>query len=276
MHTAEELSKLSKDEVIGLMLSMEEKYDKQLDYLYEQIRIASSRQFGRKSEKNLVEDDGQMVLSCVLNEAEALLDSCFLVPEPAPEDVVPDVIVRRRPKQKGKRIEDLKGLEAEDIDHRLPEEELTELFPFGYRELPTENYLRLKMIPARFIAERHHVHIYADKKTDTIVRAEHSADLLRNSIVTPSLESAVINAKFVNQVPFDRLEKEFARNGVYISRANMASWTIKCAERYLQPIYDELRIRLLRAGVIQADETPVLVTKDGRPAGSKSYMVSAL
>ena len=271
-HTAEELNKLSKDEVIDLMLSMEEKYDKKLDYLYEQIRLANSRQFGRKSEKNLLEDDGQLTLACVLNEAEALLDSCFLVPEPAPEDVVPDVIVRRKPKQKGKRAEDLKGLEAEDIDHRLSEEELAELFPNGYKELPTEDYLRLKMIPAKFVAERHHLHIYADKKSDTIVRADHPADLLRNSIVSAPLESAIINAKFVNQVPYDRLSKEFERNGVHISSTNMASWTIKCAEMYFQTLYDAARKKLLEAGVIQADETPVLVSKDGRPAGSKSYM----
>lgn len=84
-HTAEELNKLSKDEVIDLMLSMEEKYDKKLDYLYDQIRLANSRQFGRKSEKNLLEDDGQLTLACVLNEAKALMDQCFIVPEPEPD-----------------------------------------------------------------------------------------------------------------------------------------------------------------------------------------------
>lgn len=272
MHTAEELGKLSKDEVISLMLSMEEKYNAKLDYLYEQIRIANNRQFGMKSEKDLLEDDGQMVLSCVLNEAESLLDCSFIVPEPAPEDILPDVIVRRRPRPKGRRAEDLKNLEAEEHDHRISGEELGELFPEGYKELPTEDYLRLRFVPSKFIAERHHVHVYADKHSDTIVKADRPADLLRNSIVTPSLEGAVINAKFVNHIPFDRLSKEFARNNVRISGTNMASWTIKCAERYLRVLYDAAKKKLLQSGVIQADETTLLVAKDGRPAGSKSYM----
>ena len=37
-------------------------------------------------------------------------------------------------------------------------------------------------------------------------------------------------------------------------------------------MYDYLHRLLYRYPVIQADETPVLVNKDGRPAGSKSWM----
>ena len=52
----------------------------------------------------------------------------------------------------------------------------------------------------------------------------------------------------------------------------MAGWTIKCAERYLSMLYEYLHESLYRYHVLQADETPVLVTKDGRSAGIKSYM----
>ena len=37
-------------------------------------------------------------------------------------------------------------------------------------------------------------------------------------------------------------------------------------------MYDHLHKLLYDYHVIQADETPVLVNKDGRPAGSQSYM----
>lgn len=37
-------------------------------------------------------------------------------------------------------------------------------------------------------------------------------------------------------------------------------------------VYDRLHQELYKSLVLQVDETPVLVTKDGRPAGSKSYM----
>ena len=96
--------------------------------------------------------------------------------------------------------------------------------------------------------------------------------LLRGSLVSPSLEAAVINAKYVNAVPLYRQEQEFERYGLHISRQNMANWTIQCADRYLAVLYDYLHEKLYGYHVLQADETPVLVNKDGRPAGSKSYM----
>ena len=52
----------------------------------------------------------------------------------------------------------------------------------------------------------------------------------------------------------------------------MANWTIQCAERYLAVLYDYLHEKMYHYHVLQADETPVLVNKDGRPAGAKSYM----
>ena len=52
----------------------------------------------------------------------------------------------------------------------------------------------------------------------------------------------------------------------------MANWMIQCADRYLGPLYDYLHNRMYRFHVLQADETPVKVSKDGRPANSKSYM----
>uniref|UniRef100_UPI0006CFE092 IS66 family transposase n=1 Tax=Clostridium sp. NkU-1 TaxID=1095009 RepID=UPI0006CFE092 len=69
-----------------------------------------------------------------------------------------------------------------------------------------------------------------------------------------------------------RLEQEFARNEIHLSRQSMANWTIRCAERYLSLLWDRMHKEMCSCPVIQADETPVLVNKDGRKAGSKSYM----
>ncbi len=56
------------------------------------------------------------------------------------------------------------------------------------------------------------------------------------------------------------------------NRTNMANWMIRLGESYLGVMYDHLHKLLYDYHVIQADETPVLVNRDGRPAGSKSYM----
>ena len=81
-----------------------------------------------------------------------------------------------------------------------------------------------------------------------------------------------MNGKYVNAIPLYRLEQEFRRYGLAITRQNMANWMIRLGEEYLSVLYDYLHQKLYDYHVIQADETPMLVNRDGRPAGSKSYM----
>lgn len=52
----------------------------------------------------------------------------------------------------------------------------------------------------------------------------------------------------------------------------MANWCIRLGEEYLSVLYDHLHKELYAYHVIQADETPVLVNRDGRKAGAQSYM----
>ena len=82
-----------------------------------------------------------------------------------------------------------------------------------------------------------------------------------------------MNAKYVNAVPLYRQEQEFARYGLNIFPGR--TWQTgqsSVRNRYLAILYDYLHERLYDYHVLQADETPVLVNKDGRDAGSKSYM----
>ncbi|MCR5419524.1 MAG: transposase, partial [Lachnospiraceae bacterium] len=129
--------------------------NRQIELLTEQIRIMNQRQFGRKSESNLNECEGQLTLFDVFNEVE------FLSKPDEPEPDIAEVVISsyKRSKRKGKREADLDGLPARIIDHKLSEEELAEKFPEGYKELPPEIYKRLYIIPETFIVDEHHVHI---------------------------------------------------------------------------------------------------------------------
>lgn len=82
----------------------------------------------------------------------------------------------------------------------------------------------------------------------------------------------LLNTKYINAAPYYRIKQGFQRYGVEISRQTMANWTIKAAERYFSLVYDKMKKELLRSRIIHADETPVKVSKDGRKAGTKSYM----
>lgn len=272
-YTEEKLNSLDKETIIQLFLSQQEQLesiDHTLQLVLEQVADLKRHRFGRSAERHetegqlrFMEVDGKVVF---FNEAEA---SASDAPEGA-EDTPARQTVK---KKKGKREDDLKDLPVVVVEHSMEESELAERFgEAGWKELPDEVYRGYSFTPAKVEVEEHHVKVYAGKKNDEIVRAPHPESLLRGSLVSPSLEAAVMNAKYVNAVPLYRQEQEFERYGLRISRQNMANWTIQCADRYLAILYDYLRGKMYGYHVLQADETPVLVNKDGRSAGSKSYM----
>ena len=120
------------------------------------------------------------------------------------------------------------------------------------------------------------VDICTGKDNQTIVKADRPKELLRNSILTPSLAASIMNAKYVNGLPLYRISQEFLRNDIHISRQVMANRMIQCADRYLGPLYDYLHNKMYRFHVLQANETPVKVSKDGRPANSKGESSKSL
>ncbi|MFT9494213.1 IS66 family transposase [Anaerosolibacter sp.] len=146
----------------------------------------------------------------------------------------------------------------------------------NWKRLPDEVYKRLAFHPARFEVEEHHVAVYAGGDNQTIIRGKRPADLLRNSIATPSLTAAIMNSKYVNAIPLYRLEQEFSRNDVVLGRQVMANWVIQCGERYLSLLYDRLHKEIYKSHVLQADETPVCVSKDisGAKASAIIYSIA--
>ena len=270
VYTEEELNSFSRETLMAVILSMQDQISQlnaNMERLIEQIADANSKRYGRSSEK-LETISGQLELELIFNEAEALTEILYVV-----EPVEEDVIQPRHRKSKGKREADLKDLPVEVISHTLSEERLQDVFGTdGWKQLPDEIYKRVRVQPAVYTVEEHHVAVYAGKDNQTIIKADRPKDLLRNSLLTPSLAASIMNAKYVNGLPLYRISQEFLRNDIHISRQVMANWMIQCADRYLGILYDRLHKEMYQFHVLQADETSVMVTKDGRPANSKSYM----
>lgn len=269
--TREQLNSLDKDILITLLLGMQDQLAQQtaaIEKLTEQIALMNTRSFSRKSEKSLTDDSQLSCFAEIFNEIESLVTEQTSM-EPALEEVV--VPAHKRRKAKGKLEEDLKDFPVKIVEHTLSEEELAACFPEGYKRLPDEVYKKLELIPAVFEVHEHHIAVYKGKNGN-IVRADHPKEMLDHSIATPSLVSAIINSKYTNALPLYRQEQEFARNDVNISRQTMANWVMIAAERYISLLYDRMKEEIIKSSVIHADETPVMVTKDGREGMHKSYM----
>lgn len=269
--TIDQLNSLDKDILITLLLGMQDQISQQslaVEKLTEQIALMNTRTYGKKSEKINTDENQLNFFSVILNEAESLIEGQLSI-EPSMDEVV--VPAHKRRKRKGKLDEDLMDLDTRIIEHTVPEDVLTEHFPQGYKRLPDEVYKKLELIPAVFEVHEHHIAVYKGRN-GKIIKAEHPKEMLNGSIATPSVVSAVIHGKYTNAVPLYRQEQEFARNDVNISRQTMANWVITSAERYISLVYDRMKEELLNSPVIHADETPVMVTKDGREGMHRNYM----
>lgn len=242
-----------------------EKLIHQVEDLEQKLAILTQQRFGRKTETgkqiqgqlSMLDDD-----TPVLNEAESLTEQGI------PEETDIEEVVIRRKRSKGKRDLNLKDIEVEAITHACSEEELQKQFPNGWHELNEEVYRELQHIPQSFKVLEHHVKVYAgNHDTGSIIRAKSPKRLLSHSILTPSLASAVFNAKYVNAVPLNRLSEELLRHDVNIPRQDMAGWMIRLAEYYLGPVHDTMKKSIMRSRYIHCDETPFVM-----PEHNKEYM----
>lgn len=270
-HTLEELNNCSREELITIVLMMQGQLDtlnENIERLIEQVRIANSYRFGKHTE-TLDSIDGQMSF---FDEAESCCD--LSVPEPAAEEVLPS---RRNHKKKGQRETDLKDFPEEILPpYQVSTEELDAFYGAGnWRRMKDETYKRLRHEPESWTVEIHTVEVYVGTggdHQDEFLRGKRPKDLLRGSIVTPSLLASILNVKYVNSSALHRVEQEFQRNGVNISRQTMSNWIIRCAEKYFAPFVDRMKQELLSLPVTQSDETPTQVIGDSDRPNSKCYM----
>lgn len=290
----EQLVKLNKKDVLQLLLeSMAQEKElrsqlavltdelkrtnQQMQVILEKWNLAQANRFGRSSEK-MGYDTGtcqQLELAVMyaecFNEAEATVNG---TPPDEPDMEEVTVTAHKRKKHAGKREEDLKDLpHAEPVISTLTEEELLEQLGPGYRQLKDEVYQRLEFHPSSFEVKEYHICVYVSADGKKFAKAKRpQADLFRNSIATPSLLAGILNYKYVNALPVHRLAQDFKRSEVNISPQVMCNWVIKSSEIYFSLFYDWMKDVLLKQTVVQADETTLKVNRDGRKAGSSSYM----
>lgn len=60
--------------------------------------------------------------------------------------------------------------------------------------------------------------------------------------------------KYVMHSPLYRLQQEFERQGLKLSRQTMSNWLLSVSDTWLKPIYDELHRKLCQENVLHGDE----------------------
>lgn len=273
-----ELKKIPKDALIVMYLGLAEQMEqlqRKIDALQENMNVLIQQRYGRKTEQSS-QITGQLAINNLGEIVEILNEAEQLTEDGLPEEPSADKVITTSKKRTGKKTEDISRLEeTTPTKHIIPEAELNRIFPNGYKELPPVESVHIEYQRARYLKHRDIICVYAGKDVngdDVIVKADGEKNLLRNSILTPSLFGSVFEAKYVNAQPINRIAETLAFNDVNISKQVMAGWCIKIAERYLVQVYNEMHKQILKSKLIHCDETSFKVTNDGREGNPKSYM----
>ena len=246
----------------------------QNQWLLEQLGLAKKRQFGSSSEKMQEAFMDQLGLN--FNELEAY---AYGTKSATTEQIA--VKSHERKRQSGS-VTDIipEGTRTEVVEHRLPEEELVcEACGSRMVEIGKEVHRSLQMKPAQFWVREDVYYTYACKSCEqetgeaNIVKTPKEPALLSGSFASAEAVAHIMTQKFVMYSPLYRLEQEFGREGLKLSRQTMANWLLNASDTWLRPVYDVLHRALCRETVLHADETTLQVLKEaGRPSTSKSYM----
>ena len=101
--------------------------------------------------------------------------------------------------------------------------------------------------------------------------AEMPKPCLPKTIASASLVAFIIDQKYTYGLPLYRLEQQFRRFDVDLSRQTLSNWLIAAATKWCKPLYDRMHTLLLNRSVIHADETPLQVLREkDRPAQAQS------
>ena len=254
MKKEENYQKLSKEELIKLLLKKEENFDKlkeeyeakfkamqikineqlkEIEALKEKNILSRVRQFSPKSEHTKVHNE--------FNEAESN--------------------AKKRGRKQGSKNFDYEYLEKHVSKEIVlePEEEICStcgetLISAGEDITYKLDYEPSKLIVTKVISKKK-----ACPKCNKIYQ-EIKDDVFPHSICTPSLASAIMTNKFLIGIPYYRQSEYFFDNGIKLSRQDLCNYQLRATD-LLEPLYQRLKIHLLntKSKCLCADETTLRV-----------------
>lgn len=213
-----------------------------IDQLTDMLVKFQKAMYGQSSEKSkyvLGEDNNQISL---FNEAEA--ESKNKAPEPNKVSVSEHTRKAKRTKEELAAdlpvVEVICELDKEQLDCDECSGKMRVLGKETARE-------ELEIIPAQVRLLRYIRYSYVcdscERETGeaTIVKAPTPAPVIKRSLASASTVAHVMYQKYVNAIPLYRQEKDWANQGIILSRATLANWIIRSAIDWLMPLWETMK-----------------------------------
>lgn len=240
------------------------------DFIIKQLQLILSNKnrdlYGKSSEKVNVNQ------LCLFNEPETILRDSK---QPA---------VRRETEKKQKKLnEQVKENVTDTVEYK--EDMTCTECNSQMREFKHDTNYTVEIIPASVKITENKIYSYKcdcceEIKDKTIIKKAKGPDqLIPKSVTSPSLMSYIINDKYKNHMPLDRIEKKCSEQiGFDISKQTMSNWMRDVTKMYLSKVFDRLLQQFNDCSIVHGDETPITVVKSSKNDKSKSiqgYMWAA-
>ena len=236
-----------------------------IELLTEQLRLGRHNRFVSTTEKTK-SMEGQLSF---FNEAESSLT-------PAEYKEITEttqVKAHTRKKDKKKRTFLLtadnlpKGVPVDVVDNRLEEKDrICSDCGSVMEEIGKETRYELVIIPSQVRIRQINDYKYVcpvcrEKDSDerTVIVEAEKDELLKGSHVSSEAGAYLMWRKYVMSLPLYRMEQDFERSGLRLSRQTMSNWMIRLTDMYLLPILGQMHKELLKEDILHRDETTLKV-----------------
>ena len=124
----------------------------------------------------------------------------------------------------------------------------------------------LEYQPGKLYVLTHEVPKYASRDADgerTVITPQKSTAPVPGSQAGPSLLAHLVVSKTVDHLPANRISRQFARDGLELSRQSIVTYLLSCAE-LLAPIARRIMADALDSPIVHSDDTTVPQREKGR------------
>ncbi len=230
-------------EVTALLAIIQQK-DLQIQKLQNQLEKLIRIVYGKKSEQYSPTIPGQISLPLDIDTIEK--------PEAKKETVTYE---REKPSGKSNhkgRLPLPEHLVRVDVNIE-PMEDVTGLVKIG--EEITE---QLECEPGKLYVKRYRRAKYAKPKGEGVIIGELPSFIIPRGIAGAGLLAMILIKKYVDHLPLYRQIEQMKRMGMAIPSSTMSDWVGMCIKE-LTPLYEALKVKILSANYLMADETPIKV-----------------
>jgi transposase len=149
-----------------------------------------------------------------------------------------------------------------EVHTHMPEQDACPDCGGRMRELGVDAAEMLEYVRACFKVIRHVRPKLSCDVCDRIVQAPAPSRPIDRGLAGPGLLAHVLVSKYADHTPLYRQSEIYAREGVDLDRSTLAGW-VGAASELLAPLVEAIRVHVMSATKLHADDTPVPVLAPG-------------